>query len=179
MTLHTVSPYTSVRLSPSNAVFYNGDSVNLTCLAQGGPGNIYHWTFNGTLINIQSDHLLLPFITAGESGGYYACRVSNAAGSDSNITAVCVYPTLTLHPNDTFVTPDQNGVLTCEASAFPSPLYNWLRLDGAAIPLASADTNMLILNTTFGDHGPDGVYVCTATANNLTVMSDSATVYGE
>ena len=175
----TVSPYGSVRVSPHNAVFNNGDSVNLTCLAEGGPGNTFQWTFNGTAIDTHNDYLVL-LINATENGGYYTCTATNAAGSASDSTAVYVYPTITVQPTDTFVTPSTSGVLMCEASAFPYPDYAWEHVEHLYTPFASGwNTSMLPFNIADYIVGSEGDYYCKATSNGMTVESERATVFGK
>ena len=162
-------------------MFNNGDSVNLTCLAEGGPGNTIQWTFNGTLLNHQSSQLVLIPINASENGGYYTCTVINAAGSDSYNTAVFVYPTITVHPSDVFLANHTSqGILVCEASAFPFPDYNWVHVNGIVTPFASGlDTPTLILDATQYRQGSEGDYYCTATSNGVIVESERATVFGK
>ena len=179
-TPNAVTPYGSVRVSPHNAVFNDGDSINLTCLADGGPGNTYQWTFNGSLLDNRNDHLVLPFIDASENGGNYTCTVTNAAGSGSDSTVVNVYPTITLQPSDTFVTPFANGMLNCDAIAFPYPNYTWIHVEQPYTPFASGwNTSTLTFNATDYIKGSEGDYHCTATSNGVSIETESATVFGK
>ena len=64
-----------------------GETVNLVCLAQGGPGNQFTWTRvrDGVVIGNQSE-LNVDVVNASD-GSVYTCTVTNLAGSD-NETAV-------------------------------------------------------------------------------------------
>ena len=153
--------------------------MNLTCLAKGGPGNTFQWVFNGTALDVEYDRLLLPYVTATESGGYYTCTVSNAAGSDNDTTAVFVYPIITLHPTNSFVTQDKRGALTCEATSFPYPENQWVKVDGEIDTQLAINTPMLTFDITNYVEAWEGDYICIATANGLTVEYRAATVFGE
>ena len=208
-TPNAVSPYGSVRVSPHNVVFNNGDSVNLTCLADGGPGNTYQWTFNGSLLeNEQNNQLMLSFVNATEDGGYFTCIVFNQAGNGSDSTAVFVYPVITYHPSDILVTNVRTYThLQCEATSFPNPEFQWFKGSGD-IPYAYVYfyLNELHIDVyyyfhyyqvcVFGDQDyyyyhyycdyyyigyqpPYGDYYCSATSNNVTVVSQTATVYSK
>ena len=195
---------------PGDAVFNNGDSVNLTCLAQGGPGNTFQWTLNkATLLNQSGDNLILPFINATENGGYYTCIVSNAAGSGSATSGVFVSPTIIRQPRDVFVTDIFYYIhIECEVSAFPEPEFQWFNASGG-FPYAYAyyrhDTLYIYVYYYYhyyqvcvcGDYyydydyycdiysshyyslPPYGEYYCSATSNNVTVVSERATVYSK
>ena len=97
--------YTSV-VSPEDSVFvlYNillgnvqidgvhmilisfNSTVNLTCMAQGGPNNMFEWSRQGMIVS-NSSVLELTMIT-GSDGGTYQCTVTNGAGSDVASTSV-------------------------------------------------------------------------------------------
>ena len=202
-------------MSPHNAVFNNGDSVNLTCLADGGPGNTYQWTFNGATLGNEDGYILnLHFINATIDGGYYSCTVSNAAGSGSDTSGVFVNPTTIHQPNDVFVTDVDSYIhIECEVSAFPYPEFQWFNASGDIpyYPFVYSYLNELSIDVyyyfhyyqvcVFGDQDyyyyyyhyycdyyfdyyiyyqpPYGDYYCTATSNNVTVVSETATVYSK
>ena len=177
-----MSPYSSVRVSPYNAAFNHGGSVNLTCLAEGGPGNTFQWSFNGTILGTQDYTLLFPSITAEEDGGYYTCTVFNDAGNGSNTTALFLNPIITRQPTDVLLVHPFGdlgiAILTCEASAFPYPEYNWVHANGIFTPFASGvNTSTLTLYGVV--EGSEGDYYCTATSNGVSVVSERATVFGE
>ena len=176
---HTVSPSGSVGIYPYDDVFDYGDSVNLTCSAEGGPGNTYQWAFNGTVLqDMVSDRLLLPFITASGNGGMYMCLVSNAAGSDTGSTYVFVSLLITEDPSDATAIIGDSVSFSCTATSFPEPLYEWFKLRGDLPPGASGYNTSLLEVTTMPFDGSEGEYYCTATSNDETVESETATLYG-
>ena len=82
-----VSPQGSVSLQPSGNILTTANSkVTLTCLADGGPNNVFEWRRQGVVIS-NDPVLLIPMVT-GSDGGVYRCTVSNAAGSDTATTTV-------------------------------------------------------------------------------------------
>ena len=186
----SVSPQGSVRVLPNNAVFSDGDSVNLTCLAEGGPGNRFRWYFNDSLLqNETAENLILVSnITALDNGGLYTCTVINDAGSGSDDTYVYVYPMITVSPNDKFLDYydyyyyyyyDDPVTFSCEATAFPFPEYEWFSEERSLLfddNVYGQYTSMLYIDYAYYHHG---TYYCTATSNNVTVESERATLYGK
>jgi len=58
----------------------------LTCEAEGGPGNRFQWQRMGvSLVNSAAVNVT---VESASSGGDYECIVSNAAGNDSIITVI-------------------------------------------------------------------------------------------
>ena len=166
---------------PNNAVFSDGDSVNLTCLAEGGPGNRFRWYFNESVLqNETSENLLLVSnITALDNGGLYICAVINDAGHDYDDTYVYVYPMITVSPSDKFVDPYDSVTFSCEATAFPYPEYEWFSEERSLLfdrYVYGQYTSMLYINYVYNRYGR---YYCTATSNNVTVESERATLYGK
>ena len=184
---HTVSPQNSVRVLPDNDVFSDGDSVILTCLAEGGPGNRFEWSFNESILqNDTSNILTLSNITAVDNGGQYNCTVTNDAGSDYDDTFVNLYPIITVHPIDVFASGyDDYVTFSCEASGFPVPTYEWFN-DAGYIPYGAVYgqfTPTLHIDIYYVLHYDNPSFehrdfYCTATSNNITVESERATLYG-
>ena len=162
-------------------MFYHGNSTILTCTGEGGPGNIFQWTFNETILeNETSNHLVLPFITAISNGGVYSCTVSNAAGNSSNSSSVFVYPVITVNPSDNFTVYHEEVTFSCEATAFPYPEYQWFRDDGLspyyyAYYAYGVYTSVL---TILPYYDSEGDYYCQASSNGMSVESERATLYG-
>ena len=177
---YSVSPEGSVRVFPNNAVLSDGDSLNLTCLAEGGPGNRFQWYFNESLLQNETSEnlLLLSNITALDNGGLYTCTVINDAGSGSDDTYVYVYPMITASPSDKFVDRFDSVTFSCEATAFPYPEYEWFSEEKSLLfngYVYGQYTSMLHISRVYYH----GRYYCTATSNNVTVESKRATLYGE
>ena len=60
---------------------FDGNSVQFTCTAQGGPGNEFVWRYQRTGATVSNTQQLN--LTSDESiGGQYQCEVFNLAGSD-------------------------------------------------------------------------------------------------
>ena len=162
-------------------MFNDGHSVNLTCLAKGGPGNIFQWSFHENVLqNETSNLLILSTITAVDNGGLYNCTVTNDAGSDYDDTFVNLYPMITVNPNDLFVSAYDDAVFSCEATAFPTPTYEWFS-DAGDIPHAGVYgefTSNLLIDVNGSRSFIQEDFYCTATSNNVTVESERATLYG-
>ena len=165
-------------------MFNDGDSVNLTCLAKGGPGNIFQWSFNESVLQIETSYLLiLSNITAVDNGGLYNCTVTNDAGSDYDDTFVNLYPMITVNPDDLFVSAYDYAVFSCEATAFPAPTYVWFSEAGYFLPgIYGQFTSTLHINVEnlhyYDRFFSQEDFYCTATSNNVTVESERATLYG-
>ena len=193
-------------------MFNNGDSVNLTCLAEGGPGNTFQWTFNGTdLINEHNYILALSFINSTENGGYYTCIVMNAAGNGTETTGVFISPSIISHPSDVVVTDLYSNIhLQFDVSAFPYPEFQWFHASGDLSYAYVYDyfSPVLYINIYYYYHyyyiceynphyyyyyhyycdyyyyshryeAPYGGYHCIATSNNVTAISETATVHSK
>ena len=82
-----VSPAGSVSITAIRSILTNFNStISLTCMAEGGPDNIFVWRRQGMIVT-NSSVLELTMIT-GSDGGVYECTVTNDAGSDMNSTTV-------------------------------------------------------------------------------------------
>ena len=85
--ISVVSPEEGVLVFPFGDILTNFNStINLTCLAQGGPDNMFVWRKEGMIVSNNSV-LELTMIT-GSDGGVYECTVTNDAGSDMYNTTV-------------------------------------------------------------------------------------------
>ena len=177
--IHTVSPWTSVEVSPQNPVISDSEAVNLTCFARGGPGNTYQWGFNGSILeNVMSDHIILSLTTARDNGGLYTCYVTNAAGSGNDSTNIFVFPLFTDQPSNAAVVIGQVGSFSCEAVAFPYPVYEWFKVGRELPPGASGqNTSTLEVATRYLD-GSEGDYFCRVTSDDRSITSERATLYG-
>lgn len=121
-----------------------------------------------------SSTLLLPNLLAS-NGGLYTCVVTNEAGSDEFSSFLYISPYFTTQPTDTLTSIGASIALVCEAEAFPSPSYQWLRMDGQPIQAEIVnDTNMLVIpSVMFGDEGD---YYCNASSLNDVIRSQDATI---
>ncbi len=142
--LITVNPLGSVEASPDNqAVAYNG-TATFNCTTKGGPNNTFRWirdtpSFQSNIIDLSDfdnlevfstvPELTLPLST-GTTGGNYSCVVFNDAGYDYDTVTLYVSPIILTQPTDQFVQNGDGVTLTCEADSFPSPEYQWEKLNG-------------------------------------------------
>ena len=89
-----MSPATVVSVLPFPVVLVNRTgSINLECVAGGGPENTFQWYYDNQLLPGET-HSVLELTDIGLSGGgYFNCTVTNAAGTGSNtalVVGVCV-----------------------------------------------------------------------------------------
>ena len=159
------------------------------CQAQGGPDNMFEWTFNGFILNNTNitatsfwSTLTINSISA-LNGGEYTCTVSNLAGNASNSSTLYVSPYIVVNPVEVLTTTNDTtmSVLQCVAAAFPSPTYTWTKLTGPGSPMVVVNANdsgvfTFSLMSEFEDYG---MYICTASSNSLHVNSSLSTVYSK
>ena len=80
--LSLVSPEGSISAMPEIENSFDGDAVQFTCTAQGGPENEFVWRYLRTGETVSVTQQLS--LTSDESvGGQYQCEVSNLAGNDT------------------------------------------------------------------------------------------------
>lgn len=155
--------------------FEFGDNITLECSGMGGPGNMYQWQFSGEDIDGEnSTELTLASITASD-GGEYSCVVSNDAGNSTASTTVFIRPYFTSQPQNVELTNGSVANLFCEAEAFPSPEYQWMRGNGQELrsDLTGRNTSELIFAAVFGD---EGEYYCNVSSRGMYTQSQSATI---
>ncbi|XP_028518161.1 hemicentin-1 isoform X2 [Exaiptasia diaphana] len=114
-------PY-NIQVSPTSVVLNEKESFNLICNASANPPGEYSWSFNGNVLDGETDKVLAkPGITRDEAGEY-RCTVTNNVGSGaSNISVVKVRYLEECMTNYT-LTNKQN--LTLSPKGFPEPILN-------------------------------------------------------
>lgn len=148
-------------------------NATLVCVSLGGPQNQYQWQYNGsTLTEAMSDELNIFNVVASD-GGVYTCIVSNGAGTDSDSTYLFVNPYFVTSPDDLNLVNGSLAVFLCNAEAFPSPGYQWGRVDGEEIRenILTTARELVFSVATFGD---EGGYYCNASSRGRVAMSSSA-----
>lgn len=172
-----VSPQTSVSISPLNQTISESSNTFLVCTSEGGPNNTYQWQVNGTDIMEETSAVLVLSNVQASTGGMYICVVSNAAGSDNTGTYVFISPYFITQPTDIITNNEASITLVCEVAAFPSPAYQWGRVNG--LPIRDgipSSSDMLVFNPVmFGD---EGEYYCNASSMETTIRSQVVTVTG-
>lgn len=173
----TVSPLTTLLPSSIDQLYDDGNNATLQCSSEGGPNNTYQWQVNGSNITGATLPVLMLADVRVSDGGEYTCVVSNAAGSDEASTSLYVSLTFITEPLDTLTSYGSTATLECEAEAFPSPEYQWWRVDGELIRNAiMTDSNVLVIGSVrFGDEGD---YYCNASSLEFSIQSQFATLTG-
>ena len=149
-----------------------GNNITLVCSHSGGPDNIYEWIFNDAILQEDSSTLTLDQVNSTH-GGTYNCLVTNAAGNDSALTILSIEPYITVFP-ETYFEDEVNTSVTfsCMADGFPTPVVNWLKIDGFGVTpgmdtVASSSEVLEFTSLTYEDNG---TYVCEASAQSPSGM---------
>lgn len=104
----------------------------------------------------------------------------NSAGASNSTSFLYIYPRITEDPVNVNLSSGTNATLTCQAEAFPDPTYLWTYSNGTSIMIDNVEgidsDTLQFLPAQFGS---EGYYVCTANANNFTVISEVATLSGK
>ena len=178
----------NVVITPSEILETSNSEVNFICTAEGGPNNTFQWFLNDVPVNdaaseltitpsndASSSILSISSINATRHGGIYTCLVTNAAGNSSNTTTLNVRPNILIQPvSQIFTSNGSNEQLVCQAEAFPSPTYTWIRLDGK-----DPGVNTPVLRFTPVMFGDEGTYQCIVNSGNEEVNSTTSTVIGK
>ena len=186
--LFLASQVGSVFLEPVNPTRSFQEVHTFVCQAQGGPGSIFQWTFEGSILkdaDITSTSLKSTLTinnVSASDGGEYICTVSNIVSNASNSSTLYVSPYIVTNPIKTITA--LNGTsfseLECVAEAFPSPTYTWTQVTGPGSPrtiVDSSDSGILAFTPlVFSNYG---AYVCTASSNGLMKNSSISTVYSK
>ena len=168
---------TFIEISSFNQTITVETEAVLECIGDGGPNNTYQWQANSSdLIAGTSPVLTLTNVHASD-GGEYTCVVSNAAGNDSASTFLYVFPYFILQPTDMQTSSGMNVTFVCEAEAFPSPEYDWERVDGGPIREEIAtNTSLLVFAPVM--YGDEGGYYCNVSSLDRTIRSQDVTLTG-
>jgi len=90
-------------VTPARGLVESGGSVNLTCMTQSGPMNMFQWIHNqtnkqiaATLMNEMQSVLNIQNASTDDQGEY-TCNVTNAAGryvASGIVVGECLYSTV-------------------------------------------------------------------------------------
>ena len=158
---------------------YNrGEDVTLTCTALGGPEVFFQWQFNGEDIPTETDPILALSSVNASDGGEYSCLTSNTAGNSSASTSVFISPYFVTIPQYVFGVAFSSQTLTCVAEAFPSPSYEWSRVQNTIrSTLIGLNNETLTFDPLmFGD---EGSYFCNVSSGERSIQSVRVTVTSE
>ena len=160
---------------PQNPIINGLDNVTLMCMALGGPGNTFQWTFNGEEIDETSSNLTLTNVTETD-GGAYTCTVTNPAGNGSDSTEVFIVPMI--NPTSVKATIGATVSFTCSILGFPEAEIQWMR-ENDSLPSSATGQNtttLTIFPVAFGDGGS---YYCRVNSTQTSAESERATLYSE
>lgn len=141
---------------PSNRISKQGEKVTLMCLTVRIFIDSFKWEKNGSIVG---NNQTLEVIVDASSGGIYTCTVTNAAGTDSEFTALYVEPFINRPLSDQTLALNGSSVdINCDAAGFPAPNVSWINASGLEI---SNSLQLQFSPVVFGD---EGVYTCVLTA---------------
>ncbi|XP_029685000.1 protein turtle homolog A [Takifugu rubripes] len=187
--LSITAPPAFIKKPPSFVEVLLGDSLTLSCGAQGNPRPTVVWhKDDGQIVKHQkikviNGTLSLASVTRNISG-VYKCHVSNSEGNLTHSTQLQVKgpPLIIISPEDTSLNMSQDASLQCQADAYPSNLtYEWMKQGQNVYHIESlksrvkvlVDGTLLIPNLIPEDAGN---YTCVPTNGVLTPPSASASL---
>ena len=186
-------------VDPVSEIVSHGDSALFNCTADGGPSNMFRW-IEGNDISVLNElmtdasinvadildmldyvvsydyHLSLTDITGVDDGGIYTCIVMNEAGYDVSSVMLYVLPEITVDPVDLFVEYGDSVNLTCEADSYPTPMYQWEKMNSITSNFEeiAGETDATLLFPSI-EHVDYGRYRCVAIALTINETVDSGT----
>ena len=83
-----MAPSGTVVVTPATETLSVNGSVTFTCMAQGGPSNVFQWSLDGVDLPGESGTMLSVTGVDAADGGSYRCTVSNAAGVGRDIATL-------------------------------------------------------------------------------------------
>ena len=158
--------------------YQRGENISLYCSALGGPDVFYQWQFNGTNLDGENSSSLTLFNVNVLTGGEYTCVVYNSAGNDSDNSLVYIFPYIVTEPEDMDSSNGSVVILTCEAEAFPTPIYQWIR-DEDMIRTDGLDVDSEMLEFSSVQFGDEGIYFCNVSSVESEISSSKVTLRGK
>ena len=160
----------------------NYEYAIFNCSAEGGPNNAFVWTRTENISNLnpgsQSDFSALADVSisnepvlsvmvndSAQNGGGYTCFVYNEAGIGHSNATLHVHPFIIEPPQAQYVTNNTTVTLTCVGASFPSPTYQWQRInvtDNMDETLDETSSTLMLGAVGYDDFA---AYQCTVTAS--------------
>ncbi|CAL8335640.1 unnamed protein product [Boreogadus saida] len=160
-----------------------GSNVTLSCLASGRPDPAITWRLlNPSAEPLDGEEYLDISGIMRNQAGRYECKASNdvATPDVKYVNVVVNYPPAIKKTQSSETQVGRMGMLQCDATAVPTPEFEWYRDDkrlsnSQAINIQTLGTNtiLMITNVTEEDYGN---YTCVA-SNRLGIQNASLYLY--
>nr|XP_047913900.1 limbic system-associated membrane protein isoform X3 [Anser cygnoides] len=168
----------------SDITVNEGSNVTLVCMANGRPEPVITWrhlTPTGREFEGEEEYLEILGITREQSGKYECKAANEVASADVKQVRVTVnYPPTITESKSNEAATGRQALLRCEASAVPTPDFEWYRDDtrinsanGLEIKSTGSQSLLMVANVTEEHYGN---YTCVA-ANKLGVTNASLYLY--
>lgn len=173
-----------VTILTDKSVYMEQDNASFICLFNGGPENSFQWLKNDVPITpVKTDttntNILNLFnVTALSDGAVYTCVVNNSAGVDNASVSLNIAPILVQVPTNIYTENGTHVSFMCLATAYPEPTYLWIRA-GGALPASAVGENSSTLTISPVHFEDEGSYQCTATSNEIALVSTPALLISE
>ncbi|NWS68790.1 LSAMP protein, partial [Eolophus roseicapillus] len=170
----------------SDITVNEGSNVTLVCMANGRPEPVITWrhlTPTGREFEGEEEYLEILGITREQSGKYECKAANEVASADVKQVRVTVnYPPTITESKSNEAATGRQALLRCEASAVPTPDFEWYRDDtrinsanGLEIKSTGTQSLLMVANVTEEHYGN---YTCVA-ANKLGVTNASLYLYSK
>ena len=80
-----VSPNGTVVVMPTRQTLSNNGRFTFSCMAEGGPSNVFQWSFGSVNLPGENGTSLTVRTVDAADGGTYTCTVRNQAGVDQDM----------------------------------------------------------------------------------------------
>lgn len=177
-------PIGEVTILTDKTVYIEQDNASFICSSNGGPENSFQWFKNDVAITTvttdttNTNILNLFNVTALSDGAMYTCVVNNSAGADNASVSLNIAPIIIEAPTNIYTEYGTTVSFMCQATAYPEPTYQWIRV-GGALPVSAVGENSSILTISPIYFEDEGFYQCTATSNEIALVSTPAFLLSE
>ncbi|XP_069584868.1 protein turtle homolog A [Ranitomeya imitator] len=147
------SPPSFIETPPTYVEVRIGDSLTLTCVANGNPQPVISWKQNnvkipnGDKIQVNNGSLRIVGVQRSHAGAY-TCYAVSEEGEVTHTSRVLVQgpPIIVVPPENITVNVSQDAFLTCQAEAYPANLtYSWFHGNSNVYLLSSLQSRVRIL----------------------------------
>ncbi|XP_073423076.1 protein turtle homolog A [Dendrobates tinctorius] len=147
------SPPSFIETPPTYVEVRIGDTLTLTCVANGNPQPVVSWKQNnlnipnGDKIQVNNGSLRIVGVQRSHAGAY-TCYAVSKEGEVTHTSRVLVQgpPIIVLPPENITVNVSQDAFMTCQAEAYPANLtYSWFHGNSNVYLLSSLQSRVRIL----------------------------------